>query len=291
MANYSPLRYPGGKSRLAEFIKLVIENINMKNCTYIEPFAGGAGVALALLLEHCVEEIVINDYDKAIYSFWRAVKEDTNKLIDRILNTPLTIEEWHKQKYIYTHAKTYSLDLAFATLFLNRTNRSGILTAGPIGGYAQDGLWKLDVRYDKEKIIKKIQVIGKEKDRIKIYNKDIISLITNFIPKFGDNVFIYFDPPYYNKGQKLYKNFFSSDDHEKIKNAILENIKVPWLVTYDTEDEIKKLYAEFLIKKFDLTYSAANKGIASELMIFSDDRFCPSEEQIKKRKITINMRA
>lgn len=144
MPNPSPLRYPGGKNRLASFIGLVIQNLNLQNCTYVEPFAGGAGVALSLLLNGTVDNIIINDYDKAIYSFWRAIKKEPDALISRIEDTPVTIEEWHRQKDVYSSATSYSLDLAFATLFLNRTNRSGILNAGPIGGYSQAGEWKLD---------------------------------------------------------------------------------------------------------------------------------------------------
>lgn len=263
----------------------------MENGTYIEPFAGGAGVALSLLLDDCVENIVINDYDKAIYSFWRAVKQDSDILLDKIMNTPITIDEWYRQKDIYTHSQTYSVDLAFATLFLNRTNHSGILTAGPIGGYKQAGEWKLDVRFDKTKLIEKITKIAEKKQRIKVYNKDILSLITRYIPKYGDKTFIYFDPPYYNKGQKLYENFFVSEDHRKIKDAIIKHITTPWVITYDSVDEIRTLYTDYDIKKFDLTYSAANKGTASELMIFSDSTFCPSNEQMKSNKITINLRA
>ena len=198
MPNPSPLRYPGGKHRLAGFIQLAIQNLNMPYCTYVEPFAGGAGVALSLLLDGTVNHIVINDYDKAIYSFWRAVRQEPASLIELIQNTPVTIDEWHRQKEIYSTSTAYSLDLAFATLFLNRTNRSGILNAGPIGGYAQDGEWKLDVRFDKEAIIAKIKLIHKERERITVYNKYIISLLRNYVPLFGDNLFFYFDPPYYN---------------------------------------------------------------------------------------------
>lgn len=291
MPNPSPLRYPGGKNRLASFIGLTIQNLNIPNCTYVEPFAGGAGVALSLLLEGTVERIVINDYDKAIYSFWRAVKQDPQALIDRISNTPVTIEEWHRQKAIYSTAKTYSLDLAFATLFLNRTNRSGILNAGPIGGYAQAGEWKLDVRFDKETLISKISAIAEHKQQITVYNKDIISLLRNYSPDFGDSVFYYFDPPYYNKGQKLYKNFFTHEDHQRIRDVIMQEITAPWIITYDDVDEIANLYHDFPMRKFDLTYSAANKGKASELMIFSDIQSCPTATQLKDNHISINLRA
>ena len=289
MANPSPLRYPGGKNRLSSFIALSIANAGIHDCTYVEPFAGGAGVALALLLDGSVSRIVINDYDKAIYSFWRAVKESPNDLIKRIDRTPVTIDEWHKQRKIYSDAKTYSTDLAFATLFLNRTNRSGILSAGPIGGYKQDGDWLLDVRFDKEAIISKISAISTRKDSISVYNKDIISLLKNYAQK-QNNIFLYFDPPYYNKGQKLYKNFLTPADHEKIRDVIIREIDAPWIMTYDDVNEIHELYHTYEIKTFDLTYSVANKGTASEIMIFSDKSFCPTANQLLENKVTINLR-
>lgn len=290
MPNPSPLRYPGGKNKLSQFMSTVIKNMNFDTCTYIEPFAGGAGIALSLLLDGTVDRIVINDYDKAIYSFWRSIKEEPDELKKRIHNTPITIDEWYKQKDIYVKSKSYSLDLAFATLFLNRTNHSGILNAGPIGGYAQDGDWKLDVRFNKDKIIDKIEKIAKHRNKITVYNKDIISLLTNYAPRFAGNQFYYFDPPYYNKGQELYKNFFNANDHKRIRDKIANEIMAPWIITYDDVDEIVKLYNNYSVKRFELTYSAANKGTATELMIFSDDKNCPTSEQIKQEKIKINLR-
>ena len=290
MANYSPLRYPGGKSRLADFVSLSIEKAGISGCTYIEPFAGGAGVGLSLLLKGKVGHIVINDYDKAVYSFWRAVKEEPNALVRKIEETPITIQEWNTQREIFRNSRSYSLDLAFATLFLNRTNRSGILSAGPIGGYAQDGDWKLDVRFDKEAIIGKIVSIAKLKSQITVYNKDIISFLRRYANKSKTPRFFYFDPPYYNKGQQLYKNFFTHDDHKKIRNEITTRIMDPWIITYDDVSEISSLYSAYYMRKFDLTYSAANKGKASEIMIFSDEKCCPSDTQLVERKITISLR-
>ena len=242
MKNPSPFRYPGGKSQLSGFIRIAIRNLEIRNCTYVEPFAGGAGVAMTLLLDRSVGRVVINDYDKAIYSFWRAIKQEPKRLIDRVLKTPVTMVEWYKQKEVYSSATSYSLDLAYATLFLNRTNRSGILTAGPIGGYSQSGNWKLDVRFNREAIAEKINAIAKERDRIEVYNKDIISFLRNYSGKFRENSFFYFDPPYYNKGQKLYKNFFAPKDHQRIHDVITKEIAAPWIITYDDVDKIADMY-------------------------------------------------
>lgn len=290
MSNPSPLRYPGGKNRLADFIRIVIQNTGLHDCTYIEPFAGGAGVALSLLLDNTVDTIVINDSDKAIYSFWRSVKEEPEALIQLIYDTPVTINEWRKQKSIYVSSKSYSLEYAFATLFLNRTNRSGILNAGPIGGYAQSGAWKLDVRYDRDSLASKIQTISENKNRIRVYNKDIISLLRNYTPQMRGNLFFYFDPPYYNKGQRLYKNFFSPSDHRRIYDVISQEITSPWIITYDDVPQIAEIYKNYGRRHFDLTYSAANKGSASELMIFSDIKHCPTPEQMIAKGIDINLR-
>ena len=131
--NYSPLRYPGGKSRLVVFIKSIIEQNYLKGGTYIEPFSGGAAIALALAIDGYMERIVINDYDRSIYAFWYSILHYTDAFIDKIRNTPLSLKEWHTQRIIQLDKQNTDLfDLGFSTFFLNRTNRSGILKAGVI---------------------------------------------------------------------------------------------------------------------------------------------------------------
>lgn len=270
--NRSPLRYPGGKAKISNFIAELLDNAGQKK-VYIEPFAGGAGVALDLLLTDKVEEIVINDYDKAIYSFWRAVLNETDEFVEKIQNTPITIEEWNRQKEIYLNQnKKYSLDLAFATFFLNRTNRSGILKAGPIGGKRQDGNYSLDARFNEIELVKRIKCIAKEKSRIKVYNKDIISFIKRVISKY-DDAFVYFDPPYYNKGPELYRNFFTDKDHKVLSDIIKNEVTCEWIVTYDLADEIIELYTECEKRKFDINYSAVNGRRKSEILILKDANY------------------
>ena len=281
LVNYSPLRYPGGKSKIAPLIRLIIENDKKQNMTYIEPFAGGAGVALDLLLNGTVEQIVINDYDKAIYSFWRALKESPQDLIDRIQNVPLTIDEWRHQKEIYnTQNRTYSIDLGFAAFYLNRTNRSGILTAGPVGGYEQTGNYLMDARYNRAMLIQRIEEIAKYRKQIAIYNKDIRSFIDNIIPRYPTSSFVYFDPPYYVNGQRLYKNALSPSDHSKIASSIINGVECQWIITYDNVLELRKIYAEFPQAVYTLSYSAANKGKGSELMIFKSAELIPTSKEI-----------
>ena len=189
--NYSPLRYPGGKSKIAPLIQLIIKKTCGTGITYVEPFAGGAGVALSLLIEGTVNQIVINDYDKAIYSFWRALKESPQELIRLIEHTPITIDEWKHQKDIYsTQNKKYSIELGFSAFYLNRTNRSGILSAGPIGGYNQTGNYNIDARFNRDALIGRIQEIARYRSQIVVYNKEIRSFIKCAIPKYQDHAFV-----------------------------------------------------------------------------------------------------
>lgn len=287
--NYSPLRYPGGKTKIAPMVKLLIEKSGMKNVTYIEPFAGGAGVSLELLFSGAVDYIVINDYDKAIYSIWRAIIEDTNQFVELIENTEVSINEWHRQKNIYINrSNRYSVELAFATFFLNRTNHSGILAAGPIGGYEQKGNYLIDARYNKEKLINRIIKIAEYKKYISVYNKDIRSFMNNYLYKYP-NAFIYLDPPYYKKGQELYKNFFKEKDHKEIADLLIKEKNI-WMVTYDAEPEIVKIYEQFSKRYFDLSYSVAEKKKASEIMILCNEALWPQKQELQKNNIKINLR-
>ena len=206
---YSPLRYPGGKGKLEPFMEILIEQTGHIGGTYIEPFAGGAGIALELLEKNIVNEIVINDLDKGIYSFWKAILTETDRFVENIRNVPLNIDEWNRQRAILDDNSKYSYELGFATFYLNRTNRSGIIKGGVIGGVEQNGNWKMDARFNRDDLIKRILKIAKRKKNIHIYNKDVSSFVQNYLPRYEDNAFVYFDPPYFGKGKQLYLNFFS----------------------------------------------------------------------------------
>lgn len=287
--NNSPLRYPGGKNKLTPFVSLLIEKTNIENPIYVEPFAGGAGVALNLLINGVVDEIVINDYDKAIYSVWKALLNETERFIEFIETAPLTIDEWKNQKQIYLNSRKYSFELGVATFYLNRTNHSGILSAGPIGGYEQHGKFLIDARFNRPRLVEKVRLISEFKSKIHIYNKDVRSFVNNYLDKYIDNAFVYFDPPYFNKGKELYKNYFNYKDHQEI-SQLVRQLGCPWMVTYDNVDEIINLYGEYTCKYFDLNYSVANNGKKSEIMFLSDDNLYPTDEELSRHNISINIR-
>jgi len=256
--SYSPLRYPGGKSRLTNFIKLILQANGLEGGSYVEAFAGGAGVAMGLLFDDNVEDVYINDIDPSIYAFWHTVLNDTEALCKLIVDTPITIEEWHNQKYIFEKIGdgTNLLATGFSTFFLNRTNRSGILNAGVIGGKKQDGPYKLDARFKKNKLIKHLEKIALLSHRIHISNLDSIEFLKGITPILPDNTLIYLDPPYYNKGQGLYINAFEHNDHAILADYVQYHLTYPWLVSYDNTPEIRELYSSCHQEVHELEYSA-----------------------------------
>jgi DNA adenine methylase len=268
----SPLRYPGGKSKLSKHICSLFETNNYKDGIYIEPFAGGAGIALFLLLNNYVKKIHINDLDPSIYAFWHSLFYDMDKFIDLIRNTPICIEEWNKQREIQQNqSEATTLQLGFSTFYMNRTNISGIIKGGVIGGYKQQGKYKMNARFNKEALIKRIEKLREYKDKVVITNFCVTDLIDQEIKNSKEKTFIYFDPPYYIKGPNLYKNHLSHEDHLTISNKIKSIKNHYWLITYDNIREIEEMYENFRKKTYSLSYSAGKAAKGKELMIFSNN--------------------
>lgn len=270
---YSPLRYPGGKTQLSKFLIEILKYNNLENVIYAEPFSGGFGVGLELLFNGKVRKVLINDYDISIYSIWYAILNETERFIQSIMMTDITIEEREKQKEIYDklkESKTYSFDLAFASFFLNRANVSGIIKGGPIGGINQDGKYKLDCRFNKKNLIKKLKDISSWKHNIELYNFEANIFIDRVLLQHSpEEIFIFFDPPYYNQGKNLYTNFFEHNDHVELKKKI-DNLKgYYWILTYDYHEEILDIYSNYNKYLYKINYSANKVRKANELLIYS----------------------
>lgn len=274
LRTYTPLRYPGGKVRLYSYVKKLIEKNYNNPPIYIEAFAGGSGLALKLLMTNIVSEIYINDYDYAIYCIWHSIKYHNKKFKELIKNAVFSIEEWNKQKEIYLDASKKSnyskLEIGFATFYLNRTNRSGIITAGPIGGNNQNGNYLMDCRFNKEELLNIISKIHKYKSKIHVYSRDAYKFIQQMECKIKSDCFYYLDPPYVQKGPGLYKNSFDKEKHMQLKNSVL-HLKNKWLITYDYDPFIEKLYSNYHMKEFHLSYSAQKAKLGKEYAIYSNN--------------------
>lgn len=264
----SPLRYPGGKAALANLFGELIARLGIESARYIEPYAGGAGAGIALLKQDVVQELVINDIDPAVYSFWLAVTRQPQEFAAKISDTPLNVEEWRRQKQIYREAdESDPLALGFAFFYLNRTNRSGILNAGPIGGVRQDGNYKIDARFNRDQLAERVAAIGTLAPRITVLTRDGMSIVRHYI---GDaSAFIYIDPPYVEMGGSLYLNAFTHRDHSELARVLDQQPEGNWVVTYDPSDLIRQLYRQHDVREYRLSYSAHRTGKAHELFIAS----------------------
>lgn len=268
----SPLRYPGGKAKVADFVQCIIRENALLDGTYVEPYVGGGSVALSLLFNECVRYIYINDKDISIYAFWHSILHESEAFCKLIKDTPINIEIWHKQKEIQSNKKNVDLlSLGFSTFFLNRTNRSGILKAGVIGGYNQTGNYKIDARFNKEDLIKRIQRIASYADRIHLTNEDAVNLVQRLKKELNRNTLFYLDPPYYIKGKGLYMNYYNDNDHQDIANVIDEIQDHKWIISYDNVPFITNLYSKYRQQSFELNYSASNSGKGEEIMIFCNN--------------------
>jgi DNA adenine methylase len=292
---YSPLRYPGGKNKLSAFIAQICVD-NKVNGHYVEPYSGGASVALFLLIEGFVKKITINDKDRSIYAFWYCVLNKTNELCTLIENAELTVEEWKRQKRIQSNKKKADLlDLGFSTFYLNRTNRSGIINGGIMGGNEQNGNYTIDCRFNKTELIERIKKIAKHKKNIRLYKKDAIKLIDKIQSEANDaNIVFYFDPPYYLKASTLYMNHYEDKNHKKVSDKIKAIQDIKWIVSYDNVPEIQKLYSECPKKEFSFKHTAYESRTGKEIIFFSDNLKQPKIKnynpvKFKKEKKTSNI--
>lgn len=279
MEYYSPLRYPGGKGKLADFMKLVFRDNLLCDGHYVEPYAGGASVALSLLLNEYATRVVINDIDRSVYAFWHSVINRTDDLCELIRKAKLDVTSWRHQREIQRDKfKASLLELGFSTFYLNRTNHSGIINGGVIGGMEQNGRWKIDARFNKQDLIGRIRRIARYKSRIKLYNLDACNLLKKISSSMPARTLFYLDPPYYFKGHELYVNHYKDKDHSVVAKTITGLKKHRWIVSYDYAPEILKLYSGLRQIKYSINYSAANRTKGNEIMIFSDNLFVPKVE-------------
>ncbi|WP_028301539.1 DNA adenine methylase [Oceanospirillum beijerinckii] len=279
----TPLRYPGGKSQLTPLIIELMQANNLLAGEYAEPFSGGAGIAINLLLKGHVNHIYLNDFDEAIYAFWYSVINFSEALCELIEKTDITMDEWHRQKSILFSDTPDLLEKGFAALFLNRTNRSGILKAGVIGGLKQAGSYKLDCRFTKPTLIKKIQRITEHRDSITLTQLDALEFIKCILPTSSKNTLINLDPPYFKRGQELYTNAYSRNDHQELAKAV-QAIDRSWMVTYDYTPEIRELYQQYPMYSNKLNYSAQTKRIGTELLILDPKLIAPGS--LKDQRIS-----
>lgn len=262
----SPLRYPGGKSQLAPLVIDILKKNRLLYGSYVEPFVGGAGLAWKLLLNSYVSHIYINDIDRAIYAFWHSVLNATDEVCARIESAKVDVSEWHRQRAIQDQRYSTIIDLGFSTLFMNRTNRSGIIRGGIIGGLDQRGNFKIDCRFNKDDLIRKIRRIAAHKAQVSLFRLDALKFLAKVVAGIKGATLVNLDPPYMKNGPELYRNHYVPKDHADLAKAV-RRIKQRWMVTYDDTPETRTLYQQFPSFAQELNYTAQVKRVGVELLV------------------------
>lgn len=272
LIHFTPLRYPGGKGKLAAYIKSLMKANHLLDGEYVEPYAGGAAIGLELLFHEYVSRIHINDVSRPVHAFWKSVLHHTEELCQLVTDTPLTVKAWDRQKRVLAKQTEHDdLALGFATFFLNRTNRSGILNAGIIGGRDQTGPWKIDARFNAPELVHRITAIAGMKNRIVLTCQDALKFLKKGVARWPQKTLIYLDPPYYVKGRELYYDFYQPDDHARVARFVTTDIeRQSWIVSYDNVEAIRSLYKGSRYVTYDIGYSARSSRQGSEVMFFCD---------------------
>ena len=273
----SPLRYPGGKARLTQHVIDLLEMNGLVGGHYVEPYTGGAGIAIPLLYMEFASHLHLNDLNPSVYAFWKSVLDHADEMARMVREVPLTVEEWRLQRAIqFQQDRPSLLELGFSTFYLNRTSRSGIIRGGVIGGINQDGKWKIDARYNREALAMRIEKIASYRSRISLYNMDAADLIRTVLPDIPERSLVYLDPPYYENGSKLYQNSYQHDDHENIAKQV-SDIPQPWIVSYDNVEPIRQFYSAYRQQTFGLRYSAQRVYEGVEVMVYGDTLKIPGQ--------------
>jgi DNA adenine methylase len=284
----TPLRYPGGKQKLAPFVAEIMAENNLQGGHYIEPYAGGAGVAVELLLNGIASHIHLNDSCSAVYSFWKSIINETEEFCRRISRASLNVREWRKQQEVLKNRDQYDeLDVGFSTFYLNRVNRSGILSGGLIGGIAQEGKWLMDARFSRMELIRRIENIARYKRCINLRNWDAERFITTYLPRLPKESLVYCDPPYFEKADRLYLNHYRAKDHRRIAE-IIQEIALPWIVSYDAAPDILEYYSYRKGFIYGLRYNAQKSRIGTEVFLFSDQLKINNRSAVKSIDVALS---
>lgn len=245
----SPLRYPGAKRKLLPHIAELLDLNNLRPDLFIELFAGGASISLALLWQGRVGSIGLVDADPLVAAFWQTVFGDAQWLVDQVLTVPLSIEKWRELK----HSNPGSVrDRALKCLYLNRTSFSGILYehAGPIGGYLQNGKYGIDCRFNRNNLADRIRQVSSLSDRVSFVLSTDWQLALQHLKaqqasgKIRGKVVYYLDPPFFDHADRLYRHFFKDEDHKRLRDTLLK-MQESWILSYDRPDKVKDLYGGF----------------------------------------------
>lgn len=267
----SPFRYPGGKGFLTPFLADEISRrFGDIKPSYAEPYCGGAGAATNLLLSGSVERLLLNDADHRVYSAWKAMLSETERFLERVATAKVNLETWHDciEKLHSKPDAVYDFNTGFAAFFINRTSRSGVLLgSGPIGGYSQEGNWKIDARFNREALSNRIQRLGDRRENIVLSCQDGLSFCKELeMKQVLAKTFLFVDPPYIEAGGRLYYDGMTEAKHDALANWLRSDSAPHWLLTYDDHPLVRENYEGLPEHKIQVQYSLARRRAEKELL-------------------------
>lgn len=282
----SPLRYPGGKARMAQFLgELFAQQVSVMDVeVWIEPFAGGAGAGLALLEARAVPEVWLTEKNPAIAALWRAVLDDHEQLAARVEAAvpDMALYDWAREQ-VAAAGECAEDELAFAALVLNRCSRSGMVhpSAGPIGGKSQTGRWTIASRWNGPGLAERITHLQTLSGRIRFTEGDAIRALAGLVDcGFEDEVLAFVDPPYIREGNRLYANGMAAADHQRLAD-VLNASSARWLLTYDDEPVVvDELYPDRRVLAYQISNTANQARIATEYAVLSDHLALPTGHEL-----------
>lgn len=263
----SPLRYPGGKASLSGVIARIVKDQKLEGCRVFEPYAGSAAVSIALVGAGVCTSGSISERDPLLYSFWKCVFTNPAKLLRRINKTEISLQTWHELRPLLDLDEPDESQadlLAFAALFFNRTNFSGVIHSGPIGGQTQSSDYAIDCRFNREELADRVDRLATLGEKIDVQFADALDVIKAQRNKRG--AFFYIDPPYFLQGKKLYRYNYRLSGHIALADA-LRKAKFSWLLSYDNHDVIENLYEDFHNVYQEFRYSSRMPKKENELLI------------------------
>jgi DNA adenine methylase len=284
----SPLRYPGGKRRLAPYITALLDLHGLEPGVFVEPYAGGASVGLELLHFQLIERLVLGDRDPMIIAFWQTVRDDVDWLCRQVEQVDLDLDTWRRMKRGRFRSRR---SLALACLYLNRTSFNGSLhrQAGPIGGQTQASDYAIGCRFPRQRLVRRLRACSELSDRIDIAQPQeamkTVRQARDHARQHDMSAFFYLDPPFWDKSQRLYRYGFTETEHERLADA-LHWVKDPFVLSYDAAPEIVELYKGHRgrsIALIELLYTGTARSAGQELVISNLDAL-PHETRLWRTK-------
>lgn len=276
-SHISPLRYPGGKSRIwehlaAQYTQAPLGELDAE--IWFEPFAGGLGAGLKMLQESIIGELWFCEANRGLGALWGELVANPTALIDTVSSLPerMSLDVYQEALAVLAAPDSYpQLQVAVAALVVNRCSRSGMVTptTGPIGGKQQDGKYRVGDRWNLPRTISTLEKLAPLTRYMRFVGPDGISALAG-LPNsgFAEEVFVFADPPYVGAGQRLYQHGLDESGHRALADALHDLDETHWVLAYDEAPLVRELYEGLHIQEYTLHHTANRSKSGAELLIY-----------------------